>query len=154
MFHNNVLIRISYLCSSAGLILGGAVKPLGYGGSFLMDGSGAWAVATGVLAGIPACPTVVSFFPPYFWRRHCALISGLPVQFRNGAGETGNILYSGDQLVVAERERGAGLLVVALSVATNTQSLVVAVDKFAMASTVSCRYTWLAAWWSTIFAAW
>ena len=38
------------------------------------------------------------------------------------------------------------VLFVAMIVATNARSLMVAVAKFAMASTVSCQYTWLADW--------
>ena len=48
----------------------------------------------------------------------------------------------------------AMLLFVAVIVATNAQLLAVAVAKFVMSSTVSFQYTWLAAWWSTRFAAW
>ena len=36
---------------------------LGFGGAFLMASGGAGAVATGVLAGIPAGPIVVAFDP-------------------------------------------------------------------------------------------
>ena len=43
---------------------------------------------------------------------------------------------------------------VAVSLATDVQSIAVAVANFAMASTVFCRYTWLAAWWSTKFVVW
>ena len=52
-----MLISVSYLCSSTGLILGGAAEPLGSGGAFLMSGRWVGAVVTGVLACIPACPT-------------------------------------------------------------------------------------------------
>ena len=48
----------------------------------------------------------------------------------------------------------ARVLFVAVSVATDARSLAAAVDKFAMASIVSCQYSWLAAWWSTRFAVW
>ena len=47
----------------AGLIFGGAVETLGFGGAFLMASGGGGAVATGVLAGVPAGPTVVTFGP-------------------------------------------------------------------------------------------
>ena len=47
----------------AGLIFGGAVETLGFGGAFLMASGGGGAVATGVLAGIPAGPTEVTFDP-------------------------------------------------------------------------------------------
>ena len=49
------------------MILGGAAEPLGLGGAFLMDGGGAGAVATRVLACIPAGPTVVGFGPADLW---------------------------------------------------------------------------------------
>ena len=47
-------------------------------------------------------------------------------------------------LIVSAVER---VLFVAVSVATDARSLAVAVAKLAMASTVSCQYTWLVAWW-------
>ena len=97
----------SYLGLSAGMILGGAAETLGSGGAFLMASGGSGAVMTGMFAGIPACPTVVSFGPSDLWRRRCAWISYLPAQFSNSAGETGNILEGGDQLAVAESERGS-----------------------------------------------
>ena len=53
---------------SAGLIIGGAAKTLGFGGAFLMAGDRAGSVATGVLAYIPAGPTVVAFGPADLWR--------------------------------------------------------------------------------------
>ena len=56
-----MLISVSYLCLSDGLILSGAAKPLGSSGAFIMGGGGAGVVATCVLACIPACPTVVYF---------------------------------------------------------------------------------------------
>ena len=67
-----MLISVSYLCLSTGLILGGAAEPLGSGGAFLMSGRGVGAVVTGVLACIPACPTLVSFCPSNLWNRHRA----------------------------------------------------------------------------------
>ena len=52
---------------SAGLILGGAAETLGSGGAFMMAGGRVGAVATGVLAGVPACPIVVTFYPSDLW---------------------------------------------------------------------------------------
>ena len=88
------------------MILGGSAKTLGSVGAFLMAGGRAGEFATGVLAGITACPTVVLFGPSDLWRCRCVWISYLPAYFSNGAGETGNILEGGDQLSVAQRERG------------------------------------------------
>ena len=45
------------------LVFGGAAETLGFGGAFMMSSGGAGSVATGVLAGIPAGPTVVAFGP-------------------------------------------------------------------------------------------
>ena len=67
IFDNNFLISFSLLCCSARLILGGADETLGFGDAFLMAGGGSGAVATGVLAGIPAGPTVVAFGPADLW---------------------------------------------------------------------------------------
>ena len=58
MLKNN-LISFSALCLSAGLIFGGAAEMLGFGGAFLMASDGAGAVATRVIAGLPAGSTVV-----------------------------------------------------------------------------------------------
>ena len=60
---NNFLIIFSALYFSAGLIFGGSAKTLRFGGVFVMASGGSGAVATGVLAGIPAGPTVVTFDP-------------------------------------------------------------------------------------------
>ena len=87
------------------MILGGSAKPLGSGGTFMMDDGGAGAVVTGVMSCIPACPTVVSFCPSDLWHRRCDWISYLPAYFSNGADEMGSILEGGDKLVVAESER-------------------------------------------------
>ena len=57
------------------------------------------------------------------------------------------------RLLLLSVSEAARLLFVAVSVATDAQLLAVAVYKFAIELTVSCRYTWLAAWWSTNFAA-
>ena len=48
---------------SAGLIFDGAAETLGFGGAFMMDSGESGAVATGVLASIPAGPTVLVFGP-------------------------------------------------------------------------------------------
>ena len=48
----------------------------------------------------------------------------------------------------------ARFLFVVVIFATDAQLLAVAMAKFSMASTFFYRFTWLAAWWSTIFAAW
>ena len=60
---NNILISVSAQCLSAGLVFVGASETLGFDGVFLMDSGRAWAVATGLLAGIPVDPTVLSFDP-------------------------------------------------------------------------------------------
>ena len=96
---------------SAGLILGGAVETLGFGGDFRMVGGRARSVATGVLAGISAGSTVVAFGPANLWSGSQVGIYWLPAQFCNGAGETSKILEGGDQLAVADRERsGKGVV--------------------------------------------
>ena len=61
----------------------------------MMAGGGAGAVATGVLVGMPAYPTVVTFCPADLWHGS-----------RIGAGETGNILEGCEHLAVAQHERG------------------------------------------------
>ena len=67
IFDNIFLIIFSALYFSAGLIFGGSVKTLRFGGAFLMASDGAGAVATRVLACIPAGPTVVGFGPADLW---------------------------------------------------------------------------------------
>ena len=57
------------------MVLGGSAETLGSGGAFLMSGDGAGAVATRVLAGIPACPTVVTFGPADLWCGHRVWVS-------------------------------------------------------------------------------
>ena len=56
------------------MILGGSDKTLGSGGAFLMAGGGAGSVATGMITGIPARPTVVAFVPADLWRGRRVLI--------------------------------------------------------------------------------
>ena len=46
------------------------------------------------------------------------------------------------RLLLLSVSAAARVLFVAMSIATDVQLLMVAVDKFAMASTVSCQYTW------------
>ena len=59
---NNFLISFSALFFSwAGFF--GSAKTLGFGGAFLMASGRSGAFAAGVLAGIPAGPTVVTFDP-------------------------------------------------------------------------------------------
>ena len=74
------------------LILGGSAETLGSGGAFLVAGGRDGEVATGVLVGIPACPTVATFGPADLWRGIQVGISYIPKQCCNGAGDTGNIL--------------------------------------------------------------
>ena len=81
--------------------------------------------------------------PSLIFRRSSAMV---PIRRKTSWRAVTSLLL----LIVSAAAR---VLFVAVSVATDTRLLAVAVAKIAMALTVSCRYTWLAAWWSTRFAA-